>query len=103
MPSDILLHYNYGAAAVKWWGHGVEVLHGRFNPPRPKPVLAPSSGPLTTPGSGDRTTPDDEVTWEENLVLFLSANSRASKNRRLKKTQENVQRMERWRNGLPYV
>jgi len=22
----LLLHYNYGAAAVKWWGRGVELL-----------------------------------------------------------------------------
>jgi hypothetical protein len=42
-PSELLLHYNYGAAAVKWWGHGTEVLHNRFQPPRPSgPVLAPS-------------------------------------------------------------
>ena len=26
-PSDLLLHYNYGAAAIKWWGCGIEVLH----------------------------------------------------------------------------
>ena len=23
-PSDLLLHYNYGAAAVKQWGHGIQ-------------------------------------------------------------------------------
>jgi len=28
-PSKLLLHYNYGAAAVKNWGHGIEVLLNR--------------------------------------------------------------------------
>ncbi|KAF8493171.1 hypothetical protein F5888DRAFT_1908746 [Russula emetica] len=25
-PSSLLLHYNYGAAVVKWWGHHTEML-----------------------------------------------------------------------------
>jgi hypothetical protein len=28
-PSDLLLHYNYGAAAVKHWGRNVDVLDKR--------------------------------------------------------------------------
>jgi hypothetical protein len=36
-PSALLLHYNYGAAAVKMWGHGKEVLEARRQPPRPPP------------------------------------------------------------------
>ena len=110
MPSDILLHYNYGAAAVKLWGRGIEVLHGRFNPPRPiKPVLVPS-GPSTT--LGDRITlahefspaetrlgekkSDEQATWDaEEVVLFLLANSQVARDRRSKKAQEDAQRMER--------
>jgi hypothetical protein len=40
-PSDLLLHYNYGAAAVKMWGHGIDVLRDNTaapRPPTPQPV-----------------------------------------------------------------
>src|ERR1700722_18268242 len=48
-PSDLLLHDNYGAAAVKWWGHGLELLKKRAKPPRPsKPVPALVGAPKTT-------------------------------------------------------
>ncbi|KAJ7645768.1 hypothetical protein B0H17DRAFT_1022794 [Mycena rosella] len=43
-PSPLLLHYNYGVAAVIWWGKGESRLHAsnRPNIPRPKvPVPAP--------------------------------------------------------------
>jgi len=47
-PLDLLLHYNYGAAAVKCWGRGSEVLQNLANPPCPPvPVPAPT-GPLRT-------------------------------------------------------
>ena len=36
-PSALLLHYNYGAAVVKLWGHRTEVLDQR-NIPRPRVV-----------------------------------------------------------------
>ncbi|KAI0289275.1 hypothetical protein BC826DRAFT_630875 [Russula brevipes] len=36
-PSGLLLHYNYGAAAVKVWGHGKEVLEAQRQPLRPPP------------------------------------------------------------------
>jgi hypothetical protein len=42
-PADLLLHYNYGAAAVKHWGKNVSVLTGRPNIPRPRvPAQAPT-------------------------------------------------------------
>jgi hypothetical protein len=34
-PADILLHYNYGAAAVKQWGKNSSVLTNRPSVPRP--------------------------------------------------------------------
>ena len=47
-PLDLLLHYNYGATAVKCWGRGSEVLQNLANPPCPPvPVPAPT-GPLRT-------------------------------------------------------
>jgi hypothetical protein len=35
-PSGLLLHYNYGAAAVKWWGHHTDILRSD-RPPHPPP------------------------------------------------------------------
>ena len=34
-PLDLLLHYNYGATAIKWWGHGMELLKNCENYPHP--------------------------------------------------------------------
>jgi hypothetical protein len=44
-PSALLLHYTYGAAAVKCWGHHTELLSARYrrNIPRPSPAQATSS------------------------------------------------------------
>ena len=43
LPSDLLLHYNYGAAAVKLWGHGADMIEDLAKrPPKPDPI---PSGP----------------------------------------------------------
>lgn len=47
-PSDLLLHYNYGAAALKWWGHGTNVLRKQFKPPRPITPVPAEAGPSRT-------------------------------------------------------
>jgi hypothetical protein len=39
-PSGLLLHYNYGAAALKWWGHHTDILRSQ-DPPHPSPPLPP--------------------------------------------------------------
>ena len=58
-PSDLLLHYNYGAAAVKCWGHGVRILYAQFDPPRSsEPVPAPLGPPTDI---GDRTIARDKL------------------------------------------
>ncbi|KAK2462242.1 hypothetical protein APHAL10511_005738 [Amanita phalloides] len=111
-PSDLLLHYNYGTATVKWWGHNTEVLD-QYEFPRPKaPVAAPSTS------KGDRTTrkhgavratdgePEEESgkrAWDEDdVVLFFWSNTRAARERRSKKMQEDAQRMDQWRKGHSY-
>ncbi|KAM6490780.1 hypothetical protein JOM56_013743 [Amanita muscaria] len=53
-PSDLLLHYNYGAAALKCWGRGLEVLQNRANPPRPPVTVPAPTGPSRT--AHDRET-----------------------------------------------
>ncbi|KAJ7246669.1 hypothetical protein C8J57DRAFT_1724736 [Mycena rebaudengoi] len=37
-PSPLLLFYNYGVAAVKWWGHGKEHLGITNRPTIPRPI-----------------------------------------------------------------
>lgn len=58
-PSELLLHYNYGAAAVRWWGEGVEVFRTRPNIPRPPaPVPAPMEPPKIPRKRGTTTLRD---------------------------------------------
>ncbi|KAJ7712939.1 hypothetical protein B0H16DRAFT_1899737 [Mycena metata] len=47
-PSPMLLHYNYGAAAVKWWGHGKSHLEISNRPtmPRPSVPVPAAMGPI---------------------------------------------------------
>jgi hypothetical protein len=131
-PSDLLLHYNYGAAAVKCWGRGIEVLQNRANPPRPRvPVPAPTGPSKTThdretvlrelreardpggagagtstagAGTGGLVESEGQAMWDEDdVILFFWGNSQAAKERHLKKVSENTRRMEQWRGGVPQV
>lgn len=127
-PSDLLLHYNYGAAAVKWWGHGTELLQNRAKPPRPSvPVTALPGSSRTThnrniaiqkrnaaraggqvagntgTGAGAEEMVDlaDQAEWDEDdVMLFFWGNSKASTERHRKKMEESTQRMEQWREGV---
>ncbi|KIM40028.1 hypothetical protein M413DRAFT_36366, partial [Hebeloma cylindrosporum] len=47
-PSDVLLHYNYGAAAVKHWGKNIGVLADRPGVPRPSAPAPAPIGPEST-------------------------------------------------------
>ena len=47
-PSDLLLHYNYGAAAVKQWGHGIQTSQQLPKARPPVPVAAPLGPKRTT-------------------------------------------------------
>jgi hypothetical protein len=51
-PSALLLHYNYGAAAAKLWGHGTNVLKNDRQLPRPQPPAPMRLGPAR--GRNDR-------------------------------------------------
>ena len=57
-PTDLLLHYNYGATAVKWWGQGLDILQKRSHPPRPPVPVQAKAGP-------SRTRHDSTVTIDE--------------------------------------
>jgi len=101
-PSDLLLHYTYGAAAIKCWGHGTEVLKDRANPPRPSaPVQAPIRPSRSSTAGAGTGESDGQATWDEDdVMLFFWGNTRAAKERHLKKVEEIIERMEQWRAGV---
>jgi hypothetical protein len=129
-PTDLLLHYNYGAAAVKLWGHGVDFLQNLSNPPCPSVPVQTETGPSGTQhdkattikklgdawgaggvgvgnspvGAGEMVDPESQAQWDEDdVMLFLWGNSKASKDRSRKKKEESTQRMEQWREGVSHV
>jgi len=128
-PSDLLLHYNYGAAAVKLWGHGAQVLQDRPNLPRPAIPTPALMGPtrmkhdrMTTihkrdvaqgadgagarnvaAGDGPRESMDSEQPqWDEDdVMLFFWGNSQGAAERYRKKQEDRTHYMEQWRRGVP--
>lgn len=100
MPSDLLLHYNYGAAAVKQWGHGIETFSQCIRPPCPPTlILAPTDRQNSVRDKG--AADSKEAEWDEDdVMLFMWGNSRAATERHNKKRGEDVQRMEQWREDV---
>jgi hypothetical protein len=117
-PSALLLHYNYGAAAVKLWGREKQILEELAKESRPpKPVPAPS-GPsggvhtrsLTIDKRKKAVAAAEEAkitgaskgkhraTWDEDdVMLFLWGNSRAARERHLKTSEAKRENLEQWR------
>ncbi|KAF8345096.1 hypothetical protein F5887DRAFT_229408 [Amanita rubescens] len=105
-PSDLLLHYTYGAAAVQNWGHSADVLQRLANPPRPVPA---PTGPSSTiqnrvattacKNSGAGTGTGQEMDADD-MVLFFWGNTRAAKERHHKKINKNSRRIEAWRGSV---
>lgn len=111
-PSDLLLHYRYGATAVKRWGHGTQVLQDRANIPRPS-VSSPSgvdSGAgkeMDTARSTTRRSKKDgayareEGRWDaDDVMLFFWGNSPAARERHRRKEEKSAKWMEAWRDGV---
>jgi hypothetical protein len=98
-PADVLLHYNYGAAAVKKWGKNTSVLINRPNIPRPSTPVPVAMGPDRSGG----TVADSEVQdqWhEDDTMLFFWGNSKAAMERHAQKKQERTEYLEDWRAGV---
>jgi hypothetical protein len=126
-PSDLLLHYNYGSAAVKQWGHGVDYLKSLA--PRPTPPVPAPMGPskivhdrtiavgkrkppptrgvrarkaTARAGAGEMVESEGKASWDEDdVMLFFWGNTPAAKERHRKKVQETTQQMEAWRESVP--
>ena len=127
-PSDLLLHYNYGAAAVKRWGHGTDLLKNLANPPRPSKPVPPLMGSSKTVhdrniaittrdrprrtrggrgGRGRKATAGDgemvEASWDEDdVILFCWGNSPAAKEHYRNKVEGTTHRMETWRESVSH-
>jgi hypothetical protein len=129
-PSDLLLHYNYGAAAVKQWGKNVSVLTERPGVPRPLELVPAPMGPGKTANehlrsikkrnavtskegkgsrkrrktlSGARDTDSDSVqhSWDEDdVVLFFWGNSKVAQERRVREEQERGRHVKEWRDAV---
>ncbi|KAF9519471.1 hypothetical protein BS47DRAFT_1379266 [Hydnum rufescens UP504] len=121
-PSALLLHYNYGAAAVKQWGCGLEALkthkyHTRPKAPEPVAMGPPKSqhdrivklDATKNPTSGEQhrdwsegiVQSEHQTQWDEHdLMFFILTNSPAAKARRHKEEQEKQESLERWRQGI---
>jgi len=128
-PSGLLLHYNYGAAATRWWGHRSEIIQNHPNIPhlsRPIPATGALSGTvhdralviqklsaaqaasgldigntMTSGGTGEIVDSEGQAKWDEDeLILFLWSNSKAAKERQQKEVEESTLHVEQWREGI---
>jgi len=85
-PSDLLLHYNYGAAAVKTWGHGTEVLRDNAQPPRPPPPARVEMGPSRS--THDRTAANQKRDDARNAQTGGGGNATAGPSRTTRSAQK---------------
>ncbi|KAJ6473663.1 hypothetical protein C8R45DRAFT_874131 [Mycena sanguinolenta] len=114
-PSPMLLHYNYGAAAVKWWGRGANSHLGISNRPtipRPSVPVPAATGPIRTKrtaahleasiqkratgntgvsGSGPRESEaarDGEVMDPDEIIMFFWSQNPAALERRKREAED---------------
>lgn len=111
-PSAILLHYNYGAAALLAWGKCIEPITERENIPRP--ALRPSqtkfdhenfqkkragsrepAEPKSSRKKSDQDAEREELAHE--TMLFYWANSPVATKRRAREERERNERITSWR------
>ena len=122
-PSDLLLHYNYGAAAVKHWGKNHHVLDDRPGVPRPPASKPKVMGPVRkvadraktivklvkarakgNGGGGEGSAAaaaaadSEQPAWDEDdVMLFFWSNSVAARERRAKEEEERNESINKWR------
>ncbi|KAI9567886.1 hypothetical protein HD554DRAFT_2314559 [Boletus coccyginus] len=122
-PSDLLLHYSYGAAAVTKWGRNHAILNSRPGLPRPTTVtLSPTKSidnrqittaelvaardkevqlqPAGNEGGMDSTKSEQPVWDEDDVMLFFWGNSIPSMERHAEKERERKETIEKWRIGV---
>ncbi len=126
-PADLILHYNYGAAAVRCWGRNQRVLE-RPDVPRPERTSLPIGrhGPgshdreLTIqkrekrkrdgdeddgrrPGPSGNRAEEPEAKRrrdEDDVILYYWGNSKAARERHARKEDERRDYLEKWRSSV---
>ncbi|KAF7345562.1 hypothetical protein MVEN_01574900 [Mycena venus] len=125
LPSPLLLHYNYGVAALKWWGKGPEYLITART--RPAPPIPAAMGPskskhdrsvrtkkledARSPGGlqgdagtgGSKAIEDIDERREEDaerLVLNFYVNTPTARLRRAQEKAEKRDSITEWQKGL---
>lgn len=108
----MLLNYNYGVAALKWWGKGLAHLLTARRRPAPPIPLGPSRSKhersVTIAGvegssGGSREAEDTDERRQadaERLVLTFWANTPAARNHRAQQQAARKDRMAEWQNGV---
>ncbi|KZP28674.1 hypothetical protein FIBSPDRAFT_947500 [Athelia psychrophila] len=98
-PADLLLHYNYGAAAVKQWGKNSKVLADRPDIPCPSgPAPAPKERNTSKGAAADF---EAQESWDEDdVMLYLWGNTKAAQDRHAQKEQERTASLENWRDAV---
>ena len=128
-PSGLLLHYNYGAAAVQQWGRNHAVLNNRPGVPRPRVTETMATSPTkhlgnrTTTiakleaawGSGSQQQPtgngggtssaaatdSEQPAWDaDDVMLFFWGNSTAATERHAREERERKEGINKWRAGV---
>jgi len=116
-PSELLLDYNYGAAAVKLWGHGTDVLQDLTTPVSPpvgpskkksdknvtiKKLKEPKKRKKSRARNAGGEESDKAVWDEDEVMLFLWGNSRAAQERHIKRSEDKRRDVEQWKRGIKY-
>lgn len=110
-PADLLLHYNYGAAAVKQWGRNTDILAKRSNLPRPSApapmAVHDQTDSIHQRGKDARNKRNGSVdsgaqdNWDEDdVMLFFWGNSQPALDRHTQEKQERTESMEQWRTAV---
>ena len=96
-PSDLLLHYNFGAAVVKYWCCNQDILVERPNilRPRPEDLISKKRDVHEPGGSGG---PVEGGGWDEDdVMLFFWGNTPQARARRTKEEGEKNTAIDQWR------
>jgi hypothetical protein len=114
-PSELLLHYHYGVAAVTQWGVGMEALSEMVRPNIPHPTILPVPAKMrpvyTVHDQAGTSAADAEVLEDEEdtpigadeVLLFLWGNIKVATERRHQAADDQARRMEQWNSGGSYV
>ncbi|KZP28691.1 hypothetical protein FIBSPDRAFT_947518 [Athelia psychrophila] len=98
-PAELLLHYIYGAAAVRQWGKNSEVLANRPDIPRPSaPVPAPKERNTSKEAAAHF---EAKNSWDEDdVMLHFWGNTKVAQDRHAQKEQERTASLENWRDAV---